>query len=187
MQPNGAEPSRAEPRTAHVFARKFELEPRQPLEQRLAGLRAGIGIHQVGRAPVLPLGPVALVERLEHQADESRLGAERHREGQEIPGRAEVVRAAAQVKQHAHAAPADVGQGADPVEEVQQHSVPVQDVMVAERIEVPFALEASRQATQAVTALHHGDVGDAGARQRVGGRGAGQSTTEHDDRGVRHG
>ncbi len=71
------EPS-AKPGAADFVARELELEPGQPLEQRRAGARTSVGVYQVRRAAVLPVGPVPLGERLEHEADEPRLVAQRH-------------------------------------------------------------------------------------------------------------
>ena len=60
----------------------------------------------------------------------------------------------------------------------------MQDVVIAEGIEVAVALEAAREPADAVAALEDGDVLQACPGQRVGGRHAGQAASEDDDRGL---
>ncbi len=62
----------------------------------------------------------------------------------------------------------------------------MKDVMVAERVEMTVAFEAAGQAAQARATLDDGDVGEAGARERIRRRHAGQPAAEHDDRWARH-
>ena len=94
----------------------------------------------------------------------------------------EVVGPAAEMEQHPHPPPAHGGQGADEVEEEEQRPVAVQDVVVAERVEVAVALEAAGEPAERRAALDHGDVAGARTGERVGRRRPGQPASEHDHR-----
>ena len=63
-----------------------------------------------------------------------------------------------------------------------EHAVAVQDVVVAERVEVPLPLEAARQPAEMIATLEHCDALSAARRQGISRGRAGQAAAEHNDR-----
>ena len=74
------------------------------------------------------------------------------------------------MKEHSDLAPTDVGQRSDQIQKVEQSAITVQNVVIAQWIEMPVALKAAGQPSEARTALDQRDVLDPGQRQGVGRR-----------------
>jgi hypothetical protein len=96
---------------------------------------------------------------------------------------AEVEQALAHAEQHLHPSPLHARQRADAIEELEQHPVAAEDVVIAERVDVAFALEAAGEAAEFGGLFDQRDL-DAGAGQFPGRGEPGQPATEH-DRGAR--
>jgi hypothetical protein len=169
------------PCSTYVLAGQLELEPGQAFKERLSHSGTGKVVHQLSGATILPISPVLLAERLEHESDEPGFVSQAHRKAQKPRRCSEIVTLPPEVKQHLDSTPDNARQGSDKVQEVEQAAIAVEDVMVPERVKMTFALEAPGEAADRGAAFYDCDVTDPAKRQRISCGRAGQPTPQHHD------
>jgi hypothetical protein len=98
-----------EPGAADLLTGQVKLEAGESLKKCLPHTGAAVVIHQLGGTSILPAGPIALGERLQHETDEPRLIGEAHRKPEKAARATEIIHLAIEMEQHLNAAPHHLG------------------------------------------------------------------------------